>query len=606
MAIETDRLFIAIAVGSPGGGLESLPGAVDAATRMAAWARQRGYATPPAIVDGGNVEITVDALRETIARAISEITRERELKRLVIYFAGHGAISPTGQCLMLTNWQKRSTEAIHVAALQRVLEFYGPRQVTIICDACQEFSDRFKDVLGSSILDRPDEDERQFELDQFFAVGAGKQAFMIKASAGQPAFCLFTDVLLEALSGDDASAFEAAGEERVVTSQSLTQYLLANVPRAAGKYGLRMAPEARPGFYTDKVYLALPASVGAAPPPVAAKAAPGGGGAPPVLPPTGRLESLLADVRAERLSAFKVQIGAGPVLDQFEAGCGLAVEGAEVGSVQASRGEVAIAAPNRFNVELDDAPSRLAWSDTLVTLANGRTYAACMVQGFVVALHILDDCTATLFHRHNREAAHGSDDAIDLLGKMHAGLLDEGEIVQAGALLRAGKHRYITLGCIAAQFYDAIRDVESLRSMASFYAQQGQPVPLDIVLYGGGVLREVDGQLLATIPAAGERKPRNRAEAERHFTFRGMPAVSNHPVAGRVPWMRQAWSAVATVRGDGSLDEWRGLALEALAYLGPGDFTSVTAEGRPALAALARLALQNEPAPTRSRYTMMG
>jgi len=121
MPERPDRIFISIGVSKPGGGLDELPGAITASERMAAWAEAQGYLTL-LLHDGAVPEITTDVLRDRIAAAITEVTDRTELKRLVIFFAGHGAALAIGdQYWILTNWQTRTTEAIKVSSLQRML-----------------------------------------------------------------------------------------------------------------------------------------------------------------------------------------------------------------------------------------------------------------------------------------------------------------------------------------------------------------------------------------------------------------------------------------------------------------------------------------------------
>src|SRR5690606_27985168 len=118
-------------------------------------------------------------------------------------FAGHGAThSIFDQFWLLNNWNTDLSEAIKVLTFQRVLERYGPKQVSMIGDACQEVSPHFIDLVGSAVLNRPDDEPIPYELDRFFASDAGKQAFMIKGQGNQQSFCLFTEVLLDALEGD--------------------------------------------------------------------------------------------------------------------------------------------------------------------------------------------------------------------------------------------------------------------------------------------------------------------------------------------------------------------------------------------------------------------
>ena len=630
MPEAADRAFISIGVSKPGGELDELPGAIKAAERMAAWATAQGYATV-LIHDRKHQEVTVDLLREEIAAAIKQITDKTELKRLVVFFAGHGAALAVGdQYWILTHWKKRPTEAVKVSSLQRMLEYYGPRQVAIIGDACQEFSAKFIDIVGSPVLDMPEEDQRPYELDQFFAVDAGKQAFMIKATDGQEDFCLFTEVLLDALEGDAPQAsFEQIGGDRFVTSQSLALYLDGNVAQEAGKYGVRMIPRPKPGFYTDRIYLKMPPP-GAASPPMPAPAidipaeeisfGSGDSAAPPfagdgtadgegtgftpsarsvekirlTLPKSpkpalaAQTQAILQTREAQR-QAFADEVGRATVRDHFETGCGVCVSGAEVTKVEASFGEVSgvDGQPNWFRIRLDDEGNPLGWSDTLVTLANGRLCSVCVIQGFVAALHILDDASLSLFHRPIGADEYEGQIAIDLLARAHAGVLSPDEIINTAAFLRYGKHRIITLGCIAAQFYDTIRDVDSLRSMASFYALHQQPVPLDIVLYGGGRISESEGRLYADIPAVPTREPRTPEEQRQRFTFDATPGFERHPIAGRIPWMRHAWGAIMTANCDKSAEPWRKQALAAMAHLAPGSFTNVLPGGRQALVELA-------------------
>lgn len=619
-----NRIFVSIGVSKPLGGLDELPGVITAAERMAAWAEAQGYATL-LFHDGALPEITIDILRDGITAAIQDVTNQTELERLVIFFAGHGAALGIGdQYWILTHWQKRPTEAIKVSSLQRMLEYYGPKQVSVIGDACQEFSSKFIDLVGSAVLDRPEEEQHPYELDQFFAVDAGKQAFMIKAKGDQKDFCLFTEVLLDALEGDaQETYFEEIGADKFVTSQSLARYLDNNVEREAGKYGVRMIPRPRPGFYTDRNYLSIPgpppqvrASViyrgpvgfdledaDTSPAEPSEKAEPRSrsvGKARLVKPksPKAALDGqtqALDKARQACREAFVVEVSNATVRDHFETGCGICVSGADVAKVEASFGEVSPVneQPNWFRIKLatGDADS-LGWSDTLVTLADGRIVSVCAVSSFVAALHIIDAASLSLFHRPIGTDEYEGGTAIELLAQAHAGLLSRQAIIDTAAMLRYGKHRIITLGCIAAQFYDAIRDADSLRSIAAFYAMNHQPVPLDIILYGGGTISEYGGRLYADIPQVAAREPRTPEEREQSFTFDQTPGFKRHPIAGRIPWMRQAWGAVATASCDASAVAWRRQALAAMDYLAPGIFTIALPAGRKALIELAGITVK--------------
>lgn len=643
-----DKIFISIGVSKPSGGLEELPGAITAAERMAAWAKAQGYETL-LLHDKDLPEITIDLLRERITRVIESVTNQVELKRLVIFFAGHGAALAIGdQYWILSNWKADQNEAIKVSSLQRVLEYYGPKQVAIIGDACQEFSSQFIELIGSAVLKIPDEEKHHYELDQFFAVDVGKQAFMIKAKGGKEAFCLFTEVLLDALEGDSqVPIFEEIDGDRVVTSQAIAQYLDANVQREASKYGLHMTPHPRPGFYTDRAYLTIPSPPIPSPPDenfsTYSSGDMGDGGSPSNREfsvtssedfgyrgtyhdkrrdrTVGKVELLKSRVseavnrewaksqensRKTRRRTFVKKVQLARHRNHFETGCGVCVSGAVVEKVEASFGVVSIVdeEPNWFRIDLgNDNSNSLAWTDTLVSLSDGRIASVCAVKGFVAALDIVDETSLSLLHRPIGTGEYEVDQAIFMLAQMHSGLLSQREIIDSAAMLRDGKHRFITLGCIVAQFYDAIRDIDSLHSIAAFYAMHQQPVPLDIILFGGGAISEDQGRLYAEIPSVEARKPRTNNERKRRFTHDPTPGFEKHPIAGRVPWMRQAWGAVETASCDESARDWRRKALGVIEFCTQGAFTIVRPEGRDALYELTGITpFESEPRPAFMKY----
>lgn len=602
-----DRIFVSIAVSKPDGELDALPGAITASKRMADWANANGYILL-LINDELFPEVTVDLLRTKISNAIEEVTSRAVLRRLIIFFAGHGAaLGIDDQNWMLSNWDKRPNEAVKISSLQRMLEYYGPEQVTIIGDACQEFSARFIEVVGSPILDKTEEYRRDFELDRFFPVDAGSQAFMIRAKGKEEAFCLFTEVMLDVLEGDAPERyFEKIDGSQHVTSQTLAKYLKDNLAAEAGKYGVRMNPRPRPGFYTDRIYFSkalvphgsesagngfkslATRSTGILP---HARAVPKVSlTASPLLESAGNRVEALDEKRRADERAYAAAAAA-EVRDHFETGCGICFSGAEIRKVRATRGSLSqeYLPPNWYRLELSNENDPLLWADVVVELADGSVTSACVVQNFITAMHVFENGGTNVLHRRLFADPEEGKDIIALLGRLHAGSITEGEIVDAAALLRGNKHKVITVGAIVAQFYDSIRDTESLRSIAAFYAQNNQPIPLDIVMFGGGRLFAKDDILHANIPATSERKPRSEVERERNYTFGATPEVIQHPVAGRVPWMRQAWGAIETADCDESAEEWRDLALSALPHLGAGPFSLVKREGRDALLALAAI-----------------
>lgn len=621
MPESRDRIFISIAVSKPDGGLAELTGAITASERMAAWADANGYIRV-LINDAVYPAVTIELLRDKITAAIKEVTDRAVLRRLVVFFAGHGAsLGIDDQNWLLSKWKQRSSEVVNIASLLRALEYHGPQQVTIIGDACQEFSATFMELVGGPVLDTTEEEKKGFELDKFFPVDAGSKAFMIKAMEGGKAFCLFTEVMLDALEGDaPAQYFETDGNGHHITSQKIAQFLTENLAKEAGKYGVNMSPRPRPGFWSDRNYFSF-----AQGDPRHGKASHAGfvpannkstnqsaaavrGTARPRSVERVSLTPLLAGAEVARNAAATLENQRREeeqtyvasvdveVRDHFETGCGICFSGAPVAKVQSSRGELSQDGlpPNWYRLRLSDEHDPLLWADIVIELADGDFAAACVVQNFITAMHVFEQGGVNLLHRPLFASADEGREVIDLLARLNAGTLTETEIINAAAMLRDGKHRVLTLGVVAAQFYDSIRDTDGLRSIASFYAKAGQPIPLDIVLFGGGRLFARGDVLVADIPATVDRQPRSAIERERGYTYHATPAIYQHPVAGRVPWMRQAWSAVATAECDDSAHAWRQEALAVLPHLGAGSFTLVRPEGREALAALAGVTANRE------------
>lgn len=627
-----DRLFVSIAVSKPLGGLDELPGAITAAERMEEWALMHGYKTL-LVNDVRCKEITTELLREKISEAINEITEQVALKRLVIYFAGHGFAQGIGdQYWVLTNWQKRPTEAISVVALQRMLEYYGPKQVAIIGDACQEFSNSFIDVRGSAVLDRPDETPRRYELDQFFAVDVGKSAFMIRAKGYEKAFCLFTEVLLGALNGDANDSYcETIGNNKVVTSQSLASYLDNTVSRKAAEYGLRMEPCPKPGFYTDRVYLSIPeprlgVSVSSVyknndfavsevrhvysydeeiKPKDASNNPPSITKVDLISPIFKKAEFVgemqeINNVLRKKERDLSYSISGSLLKNPTNIDCGIVANGFRVKDFAASFGFLSHKNDQKKYFELElDIPNDgkfIGWSDVLLTLGDKSILPICAINGFVTHIQILSTGERTMLHVPPGADYYRNKSAFDLLAQLHCGTLSDDQIIESALNLRSKKHDIITLGCIVAQFYDALRDVESLCSMASFYAEHNQPVPLDIVLFGGGIISEYGGKLYADIPAVSERKPRTENEARKAFSYQATSALRRQPIAGRIPWLGQAWGAIETAQVEPSAASWREKALEAMSYMTPGLFAAVRPEGRSAIFKLAGIVVE-EPKP---------
>ena len=600
--VHQSRVLVSIGVSKPEF-LDELPGVITAAERMAAWGEANGYHSvllhDAATKEHDALDVTVERIREEIEWAIRSVTSERELERLIIFFAGHGSALDPDQYWLLTKWRRNSNEAIKVRKLQRMLEFYGPRQVAIIADACQENAREFDDVIGSAILLRPqpEEEPEQFELDRFLAADAGKKSFMVKAQGTEEAYCLFSEVLLDALEGDAEQAFEKGTGDPCVTSQSLFTFLKQEIPIAAGRLNLAMKPRPEAGFVTDRVYLRKSKSIG-----------PGSGGGNKGLrgdlrrrrsvprvelsksygpPDKHRVE--IDDIdREKRRQSMLESAGGAPLPDRFESRCGVAVWGAAVAQVAASSGRVEPnpeMPENWFRLWLPRSRDGMDWADMVVDFDDGRSAYVCAVAGFIAALQVYSPSENGILH-YDVDRGAPSATALDLLAKANSGLLNETQLLEAAAVLRHQKHEILTIGPISSQFYDAIRDVDSIRRVASFYRVHKQVVPLDVALLTGGRIYAEGRQLLVDIVEVPERKPRTEVEANYPYTYAATPGWERAEIGGRAPWLRGGWGAIETATCDASARSWRDAALKVVEHLAPGPFTFVKPGGREALTAL--------------------
>jgi hypothetical protein len=599
-----DRVFVSVAVSKPED-LTELPGAITAARRMATWASAHGYRT--VTIDDSKVPVTVERIRKELTPLLTPAT-----SRLIFFFAGHGSAKDANKSYwLLSNWSSNWSEAIDVSSFQRMLRFFCPQQVTVIGDCCRVVHKSFLDVIGSAVLDRPDAEPSDFELDRFFAADAGEQSFMIRAQGSDEAFCIFTEVVLDALEGDAPDAFELGADgERTVTSGSLTIHLKNAVPVEASRYHVTMKPIPEPGYYTDRVYARFPSGGPQEPPP----ALPGGRvtldwmsvalGASdtprsvpradlvPAAPAEGRLEE--ERIREERAlrekqaMSFRDEFETGDMPTHFETGAGLAVLGTGPVSVESSTGSVEMD-PNRpgtwFPIYINAGFGK-GWTNLLVDLGADQHAYVCSVRGFITTLQMHDDHHASVVYCPTGASPDESRAAMNTLSLANAGLLTSDNIVNTAAELRQSKHRDFTLGCVAAYLYDSIGDVESIRSIAAYYADAGQVVPLDVALLSGGRLSAEGEKLFVDIPATPARHPRTKKEERRRFTFEATEAFAHAAVAGSAPWMRSGWTAVNTAAFDDSAISWRDRANEVVRYLTPSPFTIVRKEGGEALANL--------------------
>jgi hypothetical protein len=589
-------IFVSIAVSRPEGGLAKLPGALTGAKRMADWARStKEYLVVH--VDDSEHDVSVERIRGLVEEAIEKVHETSPLQRIVFYFAGHGAAQNTNDTLwLLSRWQTDPSEAIRVPILQRVLRTYQPAQVSFIGDSCRVVHKDFLDTLGSAVLRRRDEAPSEFELDQFFAADAGEAAFMVRPQGATEAFCIFTDVLLDALEGGaPGSSIARPNIGSVVTSGQLAAYLRSAVPLKASKHNVVLTPVPRPGFIEPRdVYATLKESVtleaDERPPP------PPDPDTVPTVPPNidAKRARRERDRRREKVKSLAALFAEEDHPPRFETRCGISIAGAEGQEIAAppyaqitpdSEGNKTWFRVGKSDVE----PMKRPFADLLVRVSRDHWAYAFAVPQFITALTIRNKASVGVISRQIG-LQNEYRQTEDIVVRMNARLITGDESYDIAAMIREQKHEDFVSGIIAAYLYDSVGDIDNIRRIASYYVEHRQPVPFDVALLTDADIKLGPAYALKLdIPAVPERTPRTEIERRRAYTFAAMPARPEASILGTMPLMRQGWTLLelSTWVG-GKLEQWRDLLVATRPDLTAAPFTTLRGGAAKHLAAAIR------------------
>lgn len=251
------KAMIIIAVSKYKEPYANLPGTLTSADRLASWARTptdgRGYDVLE-INDANNQDVTVDRLR----KEITGFLETRIIDRLVVYFAGHGLVrSAADQFWLLTNASQDRREGVELMGFIDGIKRYSigsanpylkKGQLCIIADACRNTTTDAINFVGDPILTNAAAPAK-LEVDMFLATTLGAYAYQPQAVTNGKAYCLFSDVLTDALDGkvpqviDNAHPFGS-----VIDNQLLANYLDTEVPKRARAYNEDMEPDTMTGL----------------------------------------------------------------------------------------------------------------------------------------------------------------------------------------------------------------------------------------------------------------------------------------------------------------------------------------------------------------------
>lgn len=190
--------------------MRDLPGTLVSAKELKSWAEKPGPFQSYDVLmitdeDGSPV------LFDDVQKQVVDFMNKRTIDRLVVYFAGHG-ISTTlsNQYWLLTNAGTDSQEVIHVDAFRRGLanarigstnQDLTAGQLIFIGDACRtgEWPDR--EWSSNAIYTQHHGEQYPLHLDGYYSSRAGRVSLHIDGTDNQAPYCLFSRMIVDALSG---------------------------------------------------------------------------------------------------------------------------------------------------------------------------------------------------------------------------------------------------------------------------------------------------------------------------------------------------------------------------------------------------------------------
>lgn len=254
-----DKAMIIIAVSKYAGAYSDLPGAITSARKLRQWAEQPDEDCNYKVLylaDDEYSKIDVDLLKDKIKSFLNE----NIIDRLVVYFAGHGIVkSAADQFWLLSDAADNLREGINVEAFRRGLlkcnigasnnQISG--QLCIIGDACRNTGRDALEFTGDPILTSTAKMNKRIQLDKFLSASLGNYSFHIDEAENQSAYCLFTEVLVDALRGQKRKAVENSDHrfKPAVTNHKIIEYLYEEIDIRAADLEEEIEPDMLPGIH---------------------------------------------------------------------------------------------------------------------------------------------------------------------------------------------------------------------------------------------------------------------------------------------------------------------------------------------------------------------
>ena len=570
-------LFIAIGVHNAAT-MPVLDGVLTSIDDLSTWAESHGYDVVK--FDDRTEPLTVDIIKDRLTPRSEQYPGGRnttellDRPRIVVYFCGHGLDVAQDQYWILSAGPDQPGERITAVGFREMLASYGPRQVAIFSDACR--TPASLDGLASSVINKNQALPGKVEREYFYSSRPGESSFAVPAKDGKPAYCVFSNVLLRALSAppdpDALDTLYLMVDREIVSSQSLADYLETKVPVAALEVDRFQAPQCNPGFRPLlNVYVEFARAHGLSP----------------------RVIALGADRRfTERSAAQQDRIARSvsewrrPYSEHLQTYMGPQLEtslrkykrGPLFYSSNSPNPDVDIVVkepPDQRIGVLPDVigvpyyPIRQNWTATPIHgFVDTSLSSVCVVRAAdfytVVPIHrrlwcgvILDVPTEVIPTASGAELMVWGDvypiyqvgqklSSAEALKGLSSRTLNAQDTAVLAQEMRYAKHADPMYGIVSAYLYNSIGDVSNIRRMCYYYKSNGQDAPFDVAMLAGVELEQDHdgtGQFFVNVPEVPELPAIEQLAEAPDFVWRTTPAT-RVGVAGVTPLLRVGWQYI--------------------------------------------------------------
>jgi hypothetical protein len=576
-------LFVAIGV-HKAATMPELDGVLSSVRNLSNWAAGEGYEVVR--IDDGSGRVTVDRIKEELT-PLDAATGDWDPKRLldrpriVVYFCGHGLHAPQDQYWILSAGPNQDDERISAVGFRDILTTYGPKQIAFISDACRVA--QTVRGLARSVVGAYEALGGVVQKDTFFSSLDGEASFTFPSKDGKPAYCVFSSVLVRALSRptdpEALSGLYLKLGRMIVSSRSLANYLEQKVPEAALDVGKLQMPQCDPGFREEEDYYVDFGSL-PVPSPAAVEARQAKIATERAEAQDGRIVRSRSEWRKPYAEGLQPLIG--PVLTAFIEHYGrgplLLSSDSDAPNVEAPGLLPSVSIPETENL-LQHVRVRQRWNFTAFQRWNfialvdkpfadsGRSGVAVVRVADLFAalpLHHQLWCTAIIDKGRGSAGMAGGVEllawggqypplpprlsAAEALKGLSAGTLNAEDTAILAEDMRYMKHADPMYGIVAAYLYNAIGDVSNIRRMCYYYKYYAQDIPFDIAMLGQLELKgRPNGGFYIEVPEIAELTAAERRPDAPSFVWEKTPAVTAD-VAGVTPLLRTGWQHIQASR----------------------------------------------------------